>query len=165
VAQVNCSLRPANAGDEAFLRELYASTRQAELALLPWSAEAKQQFVRMQFDAQRRHYRATYPNAYESIVLAGAAPAGRIYVDRQDAQMLIVDLTLLPQFQRQAIGRMLVSDLQREAAKYGKAIAGHVERWNPARMFWQRMGFNVGPGNDMYYRISWTPIQSLAIGS
>jgi ribosomal protein S18 acetylase RimI-like enzyme len=149
------NLRAASESDEEFLRDLYSGTRQAELALLPWTLEAKVAFVDMQFAAQGKHYRAAYPNAEHSIVSVEGVPAGRFYVDRQEGQILIVDLTLLPRFHRQGIGQALVSNLQREAASSGKAVTGHVERWNPAQLFWQRMGFELVPRDEMYFRISW----------
>jgi len=152
---LSITLRPAGDHDENFLRDLYATTRQEEIAYLPWTPEAKLDFVRMQFDAQRRHYNATYPNADQSIVLVAGAPAGRFYVDRQDTQVLIVDLTLLPEFHRRGIGSALVSTLQREAGSSGKSITGHVERRNPAQIFWRQLGFEVTPADDMYFRILW----------
>ncbi len=149
------TLRAVLDTDETFLRELYASTRQAEMALMPWPEEAKEGFLRMQFEAQRRHYLSFYPKADHSVVLADGAPAGRLYVDRQDSQILIVDITLLPDFHRRGIGRVLVSELQSEAASLGKGLSGHVERWNPAAAFWRHMGFHVADGDELYSPISW----------
>jgi GNAT superfamily N-acetyltransferase len=150
-------LRPAVQDDEGFLFDLYASARQAELASVPWPAAMKDSFLRMQFDAQRTHYRTHFPRAEHSIILCDDARAGRIYVDRQESQILIVDLTLLPEFHRRGIGHELIGALQSEAAPAGKALSGHVERWNPAAHFWRRMGFEITPGaeGDMYDRIYW----------
>jgi GNAT superfamily N-acetyltransferase len=142
--------------DDSFLRELYASTRQAELALMPWPEEAKASFVRMQFEAQRSHYFSFYPQADHFIVLADGASAGRLYVDRQDSCILIVDITVLPEFHRRGIGRALVSELQSEAVSSGRVLTGHVEKSNPASAFWRHMGFHLTDGDEMYSRISWT---------
>jgi GNAT superfamily N-acetyltransferase len=150
------TLRAAIDEDESFLYELYASTRQAEIAMVPWSAEQKQNFLRMQFEAQAKHYRAAYPTANHSIVMTGEARAGRLYADRQESQILIVDLTLLPEFRGQGIGRALVSDLQSEAASLEKVLTGHVEKWNPASDFWRHMGFLTADGDDIYHPISWS---------
>ena len=122
---------------------------------MPWPAEAKEGFLRMQFEAQRSHYLSFYPQADHSIVLADGVPAGRLYVDRQDAQILIVDITLLPEFHRRGIGRALVSELQLEAASSGRVLTGHVEKLNPAAAFWRHMGFHLADGDEMYSRISW----------
>lgn len=154
------TLRAVTVEDEGFLYKLYASTRQSEMAMVPWPPEQKQAFLRMQFEAQTKHYRAAYPTADHSIVVAGEALAGRLCSDRQESQILIVDLTLLPEFQGRGIGRALVSELQSEAAASGKILTGHVEKWNPARVFWRRMGFDVADGDEMYHRISWSPAAS-----
>lgn len=151
------ALRAAANEDESFLYAVYASTRQAEIAALPWPPEAKAGFLRTQFEAQRKHYASVYPAAEHSIVAIEGEPAGRLYVDRQASQILIVDLTLLPEFQGRGIGRSLVSALQHEAASSGKTLTGSVARWNPAAVFWQRMGFDLSGGDEMYSRISWSP--------
>jgi len=155
------TLRAAVDQDESFLRELYAGTRQAELALMPWPEEAKERFVRMQFEAQRSHYLSFYPKADHSIVLADGASVGRLYVDRQDSQILIVDITLLPDFHRRGIGGVLLSDLQTEAASLGKTLTGHVEKWNPAAAFWRHMGFEVKDGDETYSPILWSAKDSV----
>src|SRR5262245_20718713 len=43
------TLRAAAVADEPFLQDLYASTRQEELAQLDWSEAEKGQFLQMQF--------------------------------------------------------------------------------------------------------------------
>lgn len=151
------ALRAAANEDESFLYALYSSTRQAEMAALPWPSEGKNAFLRTQFEAQRKHYGSVYPAADHFIITMEAEPAGRLYVNRQASQILIVDLTLLPEFQGRGIGRGLVSALQHEAASSGKTLTGSVARWNPAAAFWQRMGFDLSGGDEMYSRISWSP--------
>jgi N-acetylglutamate synthase-like GNAT family acetyltransferase len=149
------SLRPVAAADEKFLRQLYASTRQ-DMAFLPLPPDAKEQLLRMQFEAQRVHYSSLYPNADHSIVLAGDSLAGRLYLDRQQSQILIVDIALLPEFQRRSIGRALFLDLQMEATRLEKAIAGHVARTNHAsRSFFEAMGFQIADEDELYFKISW----------
>jgi GNAT superfamily N-acetyltransferase len=123
---------------------------------MPWPPEAKHGFLRMQFEAQKQHYGSYYPDADHSIVITGETPVGRVYVDRQATEILIVDFTLLPEFHRRAIGRAVISKLQAEAASSGKILTGHVERWNPARVFWQRMGFDLAEEDEIRERISWS---------
>ena len=60
------------------------------------------------------------------IVLVSGTAAGRLYLDRQVNTILIVDLTLLPEFHRQGIGRAVVSELQSGAAAAEKSLTGHV---------------------------------------
>ena len=158
-------LRTAAPSDAEFLLALYASIRQAEVAFLPGTPEAKTAFIEMQFRAQERQFAAAYPEAQRWIVMKGEAAVGRLCVDRQAAQILIVDLALLPAYQRQGIGRALVSDLQRQARADGIAISGHVLRTSPAQCFWERMGFTLTPIDDMYLRILWNAAKQASQGS
>lgn len=69
------ALRPVTPDDQPFLLGLYASTREAELRLTGWTDAQKQQFVRMQFEAQQRAY-FSYPEAAFFLILQDGASAG-----------------------------------------------------------------------------------------
>ena len=66
----NITLRPADPDDYDFLVEVYGSTRAEELALVPWTTEQQQAFVRSQFAAQQDHYAKKYPAASHDIILS-----------------------------------------------------------------------------------------------
>ena len=61
--------RSSQPGDEAFLRSVYASTRANEIGLFGWHSSQAEIFLRMQFDAQDRHFRLAYPDAQFDIVV------------------------------------------------------------------------------------------------
>jgi hypothetical protein len=79
-------LRPAGPGDAELLYRIYASTRDDELAAVPWDAGAKEAFLRMQFTAQDSYYRATYPAASYDLIVSGEEVLGRLYADRGGSQ-------------------------------------------------------------------------------
>ena len=60
---VDVRLRPVEPGDLDTLRTLYAATRRAELAPVPWPDEAKRDFLAEQFALQHDHYRKHYVGA------------------------------------------------------------------------------------------------------
>src|SRR5580693_7112036 len=99
------STRPERLPDDGdFLLSLYASTRRPELAGLGWSEKEQDAFIRMQFDAQTRHYRGSFPNATYSVICVAGEQAGRLIVHRADNAIVIVDITLAPKFRRVGIG-------------------------------------------------------------
>ena len=57
------TFRCAVPDDEVFLFELYASTRNEEMAAWGWDRAQEQMFLNLQFTAQRRHYDIAFPNA------------------------------------------------------------------------------------------------------
>src|SRR5688572_32611608 len=90
------TLRPVVAEDEPLLLELYAITRAEEMAMVPWTREQQEVFVRMQFDAQRAHYKKIQPDANHDIILSNGRPVGRLYVARTNDRIEIMDITILP---------------------------------------------------------------------
>jgi ribosomal protein S18 acetylase RimI-like enzyme len=134
-------LRPADRDDEPFLFALYVSTRAEELAIVPWDDAQKEAFLRMQFDAQRRHYATHYPAAAHDVVLVDGEPAGRLYVDRREEEIRIVDIALLPVYRGRGIGTALLTPILEEADAGGKTVSIHVEHNNRARRLYERLGF------------------------
>jgi ribosomal protein S18 acetylase RimI-like enzyme len=148
-------LRAATPDDEQFLRAVYAGTRTEELARTLWSAEQKHAFIDMQFTAQDAHYRRHYPTAQYSIIEVQEAPAGRLYLDRWEKEIRIIDIALLPEYRRAGIGTKLLHELQDEARATGKALTIHVEKFNPALRLYRRLGFQKIEDRGVYLFLEW----------
>ena len=138
---MSITLRDATEEDEAFLRHVYASTREQELALVPWNEEQREAFLTMQFEAQHLHYHSHFPEASYLIILKESEPIGRIYVLRKEEEIRIIDITLLPQHRNAGIGTSLIHELLHEADRTGKALNIWVEQFNPSRGLFERLGF------------------------
>ena len=148
-----------NSEDHEFLYRVYASTRQEELAAVPWTAEQKEAFLRSQFSLQHQHYQKYYAEAAFDIILCGGEPAGRLYVLRSPGEIRIVDIALLPEHRGAGIGSKLLQDLLTEAAASGKFVSIHVERFNPAMRLYERLGFTKQEEVGVYFRMEWSPVQ------
>jgi ribosomal protein S18 acetylase RimI-like enzyme len=151
------TLRPVAPADERFLRSLYGSTRQAALAPLGWSALQADVFLDMQFQARELHYRSQFPGAGDCLVLVGGAPAGRLYVERGEVLIRIVDIAMAPRYRGQGAGTALLGGLIEEASDAGKVVELHVERDNPAQRMYRRLGFVEAGGVSPYLRMQWRP--------
>jgi GNAT superfamily N-acetyltransferase len=161
------ALRPAALQDEAFQESLYASTRTEEMALTGWSLAQQDAFLRMQYNAQRQHYRTHYPSAEWHIVELGGQAIGRLIVDRSGDEVLLMDIALLPQYRGAGIGTRLIQRLQAEAAGAeaagaetagaGKPVRLHVESFNRALRLYERLGFVRIGDNGIYVHMEWHP--------
>jgi ribosomal protein S18 acetylase RimI-like enzyme len=129
--------------------------RAAELALIPWDAAAKRAFVAQQFAAQDAHYRAHYPGATLDVVEIGGAPAGRLYVHRDEREVRIMDIALVPAYRGRGIGTALLQGLIAEAG--ARTLSIHVEVNNPARRLYERLGFRCVSEHGVYLRLERTP--------
>jgi ribosomal protein S18 acetylase RimI-like enzyme len=144
------SLRPTTPEDETFLLTLYASTRESELAVLGWDECLKKAFIDMQFGAQMQQYRMSYPKASNSIVLLNNEAVGRLIVDRDEHELVLVDISLMPEHRGQRIGTHLIKQLLHEAASVAKPVRLHVLQTNPAKHLYQRLGFAVVNNDQLY---------------
>jgi len=151
------TLRDALAEDEPFLREVYACTRAAELALVPWSDEQREAFLRMQFDAQHSHYHGQFPEASYQIILQDASPIGRLYVHETADDIRILDLTILPPHRGGGIGTTLIRELLAEGKRIGKPVSIWVEYFNPSLTLFQRLGFSKIHEDGYNLLLEWRP--------
>jgi ribosomal protein S18 acetylase RimI-like enzyme len=153
------SLRPVTPDDEAFLLRVYSSTRMEEMALVPWSEEQREVFLKSQFNAQQQHYQSHFPNARHEIVECAGQPVGRLYVLRTDEFMRILDLTILPEFRGAGIGTQLITDLKRESGAKGKPLHIYVESFNPSLRLFERLAFQKVEENGMHFLMEWNADQ------
>ena len=151
------TLRDVRPEDKAFLLNVYASSRETEMALVPWSNEQKQNFLASQFAAQDTDYRERRPDADYKIVLLDDQPIGRIYVQREDDAIQIMDLTLLPEHRGAGIGTALLKRLLDEGAKLRKPVRIYVESFNPSLRLFGRLGFAPLGGDSINLLLEWRP--------
>lgn len=157
---MSLSLRPVSPDDEVFLVQVYASTRAEEMALVPWSEEQKQAFLRMQFDAQRQSYQQQFPNAEYHVIVRDGLTAGRLIVERTDKRIMLIDIALLPAFRNLGIGSNLIGDLKAEAQQTGKPLWLDVESFSQALGFYERLGFKKIDEAGFYLRLEWRPAEN-----
>ena len=149
------TLRPIQEEDEALLLEIYSSTRADEMALLPWDAAQKQSFLQMQFSAQQKHYRAYFPHATHEMILAEGQPIGRLYVDRRETEIRILDVTLLPQARGRGIGTQILLELMKEANQENQSCSIYVESFNRSLGLFQKLGFMKTEESGASWLMEW----------
>lgn len=147
------SLRPATAEDREFLLALFASTRAELIALLPLGEQQKRAFVEQQFDAQERDYRSRHPDVSFDVVTLEGRPVGRLSVSREADELLLLDVSLLPEVRGRGIGTLLLRALADEARASGRALTLHADRENPARRLYERLGLRAVEEGDVHVRM------------
>jgi ribosomal protein S18 acetylase RimI-like enzyme len=125
------------------------------MAIVPWSNDEKAQFLRMQFKAQTSYWKEHYPETERSIIESDGQPIGRLYLDRREDEIRIVDIALLSESRGAGIGRQLLEDILAEAAAHGKAARIHVEKNNPALRLYHHLGFKITGDTGVYYLMEW----------
>lgn len=152
-------LRPIRPADREFLARLYASTRSEELGPVPWPEAQKRAFLQSQFEAQHAHYTQHFPDASFDVIEIEGQPAGRLYVDRREDEIRLIDIALLPEHRGGGLGTSLLHDLLAEATAAKLPVTLHVEHANPAVRLYRRLGFDADPAPEtgVYQLMRWQP--------
>jgi ribosomal protein S18 acetylase RimI-like enzyme len=151
------TLRPVEAGDDELLYRTYASTREEELAAVPWDGTQKEAFLRAQFAAQSQWYEQHYVGASRAVVLLDGEPCGRLYVLHGGSEIRIMDIALLPEYRGNGVGGSLLRDVLDEGDRAGKRVTIHVERFNPALRLYERLGFSIAEDKGVYLLLERLP--------
>lgn len=115
------------------------------MAQLPWPPATKRAFLDQQFALQHAHYIGHFPGAQFLVLQRGPAPVGR----RDDADFLIVDISLDRQVQGQGIGGALIERTQAMATKHGRGVRLSDRRDNEAACrLYERLGFWPVSGDE-----------------
>jgi ribosomal protein S18 acetylase RimI-like enzyme len=149
-ARFNLVYRPLAKEDFGFIEALYFSTRAEEVAQSGWPEAQQHAFLTQQHGAQHHHYQTYYPKAEWLIVERDDAPIGRLYLDEWPNEFSIIDISLVPAARGQGMGEAMLRDVIALAAARGKGVSIYVEKFNPARRLYARLGFVVVEDEGIY---------------
>lgn len=127
-------IRAATHSDAEFICRLVEKTMRGYVEKL-WGSFSE--------DLTRKHTEdAISSRSYSVIELDGDA-VGALAVERHDTHIQLTQLFVLPSHQNRGIGTYLVRQLIAEAQDARKPLRLRVLSVNPARMFYERLGFQV----------------------
>lgn len=151
-------LRPARHDDLPFLRRLYASTREEEMASVPWPEAMRTAFIDQQFVMQHRHYVVHYHDADFLVIERDSMPVGRFYLQYGPPALLVIDISLQPGCRGLGIGSDLLAHTQALARAHSHDVELHVLHTNlAARRLYQRLGFIETADEGSHLRMRWAP--------
>ena len=141
--------------DEPFLMQVYASTREEEVA--GWDDLQKGIFLNMQYKLQKADYEMKYPESKHDIILLDGVAVGRMWVDRTNPEELRgIDIAILPEYRNSGVGFTLIQELLDEASAANKPFRIHVTNFNRAIRLYERMGFvKTGETPPIHISMEW----------
>jgi ribosomal protein S18 acetylase RimI-like enzyme len=153
--------RVAVATDSAFLHRLYAGTCAEMLEAADWNTAEQASFVAIQVSAQRRAYDSVYPDAVcyvlETSGAEGREPIGRLWVNRSETEIRVLDISLLQTHRGLGIGSGCLRQVLVEAAAAGATVTLSVEQSNRAEVLYRRLGFEITSVQPPYQAMCWSP--------
>ncbi len=151
------TLRPITPQDMDFLYQVYASTRETEMAVIDWTAEQKEAFLQMQFTAQHTHYQEHFGDGSFDLILLDGEAVGRLYVHPRKDEIRIIDIALLTQHRGKGVGSALMRDILDQATQADLPVRIHVEKNNPALDLYHRLGFCEISDEELSWLMEWKP--------
>jgi GNAT superfamily N-acetyltransferase len=155
--RLQVAFRVIHDADRAFLLRVYASTREWEFRLTVWTEADKADFLRRQFEMQDRDYQQAFPAAVRRIVTLDGVDIGRLYVQRQDDCLRIIEFSLLPEARGRGIGTDILRSLLNEAHGGKVPVRLSVARGSPALRLYARHGFRVVGQAGHHLALEWRP--------
>lgn len=143
-------LRPVLSDDDDFLKQVYASTREEELLLYPWTVDQKNQFIQMQYLAQKTHYTKYFINSEHHVILYNNTPVGRLMVEERENEIRIIDIAILTIFRKKGIGTYLMKGLIKRTMSQGKPLTLNVFKQNMVKEWYESLGMQSVSDDGMY---------------
>lgn len=136
-------LRPASAGDEAFIWRLFDEVRRGQFAATGLSGPVLDLIVAQQFRSQIAGYAAQFPDAISLIVAHDMTAVGRLLLHCAHERWHVIDVALLPAECGRGLGSEIFAALEASARERGVgALTLTVLATNlGARRFYLRRGF------------------------
>ncbi|WP_414439328.1 N-acetyltransferase family protein [Burkholderia sp. 22PA0106] len=148
------TLHAATPDDDAFLSEVFVSTRREEFKRTGWPPERIDAFLHEQSRLQQTYYREHYPHGCFDVVALDGQPVGRLYHAWRPAQLgdevRVIDIALLPARRGAGLGTRLMHAVVAEAAAQGLPVSLSVEPDNPVQSLYQRLGFQKTGSTGVY---------------
>jgi ribosomal protein S18 acetylase RimI-like enzyme len=130
-------LRPAQPADEPWQRQLFASLRGLDQAMLA----ACPPLLEQQWQLQQRAFTNDHPGAQTRVILSANRAIGVITLHQGPNTLRLLEIGLEPDCRGQGTGQRLLHALTKYADSQGQTLALAVMRHNPALRLYQRLGF------------------------
>jgi ribosomal protein S18 acetylase RimI-like enzyme len=149
------TVRASTSDDQAFLQQLYASTRD-DLRHFPGGPALVASLITMQQNLQTAGYSQQFPDATHLIVAHQGAPVGRIITHVSHTAMRLVDIALLPAARKRGFGRAILQALQHSASAQNLPLSLRVNTNNPhAKRLYLAQGFQVCASDALADQMIW----------
>jgi ribosomal protein S18 acetylase RimI-like enzyme len=156
---MDIQLKKSDTSDLDFFFQVFREIKILELKAENWPERLKIQIVSMQYDVYEQAMKNAYPQADNFVILVDSVKAGRLQIDTNDSDINIINISLLPAFQKQGIGSKILDSIIREAKQKKKTVYLKVDKTNPAVELYRRFNFRILDQDDMKYFMSCEPLK------
>ena len=96
-------------------------------------------------------FKASFEPSLRQIIELGDQPIGVLHVDVAGSPVRLLNIQLLPAFQRQGHGTAIIGEVLRQARE--RPVWLQVLKANPAKSFYQRLGFRIVGDTETHWEM------------
>jgi ribosomal protein S18 acetylase RimI-like enzyme len=100
------------------------------------------------------------PEGAVLILLEDNTAVGRLYLDEHPEELRVMDIALLTEHWSRGLGRAMMDAILERARRARKIVTLHVEHQNPARAWYERLGFRAIEDRGVYLFMEWRAVES-----
>lgn len=102
---------------------------------------------------QQNHFKENFQPEANKIIMLNSQDIGRIELfDRAD-EVRIGNIQILPEHQNKGIGKVIMLKIIQQAQDRKQCVTLQVLKVNPARRFYERLGFSVEGEDEAHFRM------------
>lgn len=152
------SLAKVMTDDRAFLLQLYASSKAADMSIYGLDEAEKNAYIEKQFNAQQHYFQSQYPKGKFLVINKGVAKIGRLYLnlDRNQLEIKILDFMLMPSYRGHGIDQQLLEAVIKDAKGMNADVTIDVESEKSTLNLYQKLGFKLEEKQGRYQRMRWS---------
>jgi len=141
-------LRQATLADRDFLYDLHVTTlKEVITATWGWDEEW-----------QKKYFYRNFNPTKQQIVMVDGRPIGVITIEKHDTELNLDLIEILPEYQDQGIGTLLIRDFIDDAHHQNLPATLHVLKANePAKRLYERLGFKIDTEEKIRFKMICSP--------
>src|SRR6185437_3623251 len=161
LASSGLTVRPATAGDQPFLEQLYRSAR-PDLQFIDADREFVETVIEQQYQVQQQGAGDNFPDAMHFVIEKTLHNVGSLVVDFGPNEIRVLYIAFIPTARGHGYGKTILQGVQQAATQNRCPVAVTVWRSNPgAKKIYLELGFKVEESQPTAERMVWYPGASL----
>ena len=138
-------LRPASSADFEFCWSLYRdSMKPLTIELLQWNESRQRQIIEQ-----------SLADSGTSIIVASGSDIGWLQIKETCEEIYLGQLYVMSSMQNRGIGTAIARQLCESASRKNKTLTLEVMKNNPARLLYERLGFDVVGSSKYKLKLRW----------
>ncbi|MGI8813096.1 MAG: GNAT family N-acetyltransferase [Pyrinomonadaceae bacterium] len=102
---------------------------------------------------QQNHFKENFQSEANQIIVLNTHDIGRIELHHKADEVRIGNIQILPEYQNKGVGRTVMLKIIRQAQQQNQCVTLQVLKVNPARQFYERLGFVVEGDDDAHFKM------------